>query len=76
MLVQLTSETSADGYIFRTDRLRPDPGRPLAASVQAAELYYERRPELGASGHDQGPSGGRQPDRRAAFPMTSALHLA
>ena len=37
------SETSADGYIFRTDlRLRPDPGStPLAMSVQAAELYYE-----------------------------------
>jgi glutamate-ammonia-ligase adenylyltransferase len=43
MLVQLMSETSADGYIFRTDlRLRPDPGStPLAMSVQAAELYYE-----------------------------------
>jgi len=42
-LVQLMSETSADGYIFRTDlRLRPDPGStPLAMSVQAAELYYE-----------------------------------
>ncbi len=43
MLVQLMSESSADGYIFRTDlRLRPDPGStPLAMSVQAAELYYE-----------------------------------
>ncbi|MBS0539277.1 MAG: bifunctional [glutamine synthetase] adenylyltransferase/[glutamine synthetase]-adenylyl-L-tyrosine phosphorylase, partial [Proteobacteria bacterium] len=43
VLVQLMSETSADGYIFRTDlRLRPDPGStPLAMSVQAAELYYE-----------------------------------
>jgi glutamate-ammonia-ligase adenylyltransferase len=43
LLVQLLSETSADGYIFRTDlRLRPDPGStPLAMSVQAAELYYE-----------------------------------
>ena len=43
MLVQLMSEASADGYIFRTDlRLRPDPGStPLAMSVQAAELYYE-----------------------------------
>jgi glutamate-ammonia-ligase adenylyltransferase len=42
-LVQLMSETSADGYVFRTDlRLRPDPGStPLAMSVQAAELYYE-----------------------------------
>ena len=43
MLVQLMSEASVDGYIFRTDlRLRPDPGStPLAMSVQAAELYYE-----------------------------------
>src|SRR3981189_601807 len=43
MLVQLMSETSADGYIFRTDlRLRPHPGpTPLALSVQAAALYYE-----------------------------------
>ena len=43
MLVQLLSEVSVDGYIFRTDlRLRPDPGStPLAMSVQAAELYYE-----------------------------------
>ena len=43
LLVQLMSETSADGYIFRTDlRLRPDPGStPLVMSVQAAELYYE-----------------------------------
>ncbi|MBN9539311.1 MAG: bifunctional [glutamine synthetase] adenylyltransferase/[glutamine synthetase]-adenylyl-L-tyrosine phosphorylase [Alphaproteobacteria bacterium] len=43
LLVQLMSEASADGYIFRTDlRLRPDPGStPLAMSVQAAELYYE-----------------------------------
>ncbi|SJZ55305.1 glutamate-ammonia-ligase adenylyltransferase [Enhydrobacter aerosaccus] len=43
LLVQLLSETSVDGYIFRTDlRLRPDPGStPLAMSVQAAELYYE-----------------------------------
>src|SRR5882724_7400868 len=43
MLVQLMSEVSSDGYIFRTDlRLRPDPGStPLAMSVQAAELYYE-----------------------------------
>jgi len=43
LLVQLMSETSADGYIFRTDlRLRPDPGStPLAMSIQAAELYYE-----------------------------------
>ena len=43
LLVQLMSETSADGYIFRTDlRLRPDPGStPLAMSMQAAELYYE-----------------------------------
>ncbi|TAJ90064.1 bifunctional [glutamine synthetase] adenylyltransferase/[glutamine synthetase]-adenylyl-L-tyrosine phosphorylase [Reyranella sp.] len=43
LLVQLMSEASAEGYIFRTDlRLRPDPGStPLAMSVQAAELYYE-----------------------------------
>jgi len=43
LLVQLMSETSADGYVFRTDlRLRPDPGStPLVMSVQAAELYYE-----------------------------------
>ena len=44
MLVQLMSEASVDGYIFRTDlRLRPDPGSIayLAMSVQAAELYYE-----------------------------------
>ncbi len=42
-LVQLMSQVSVDGYIFRTDlRLRPDPGStPLAMSVQAAELYYE-----------------------------------
>ena len=33
-----------DGYVFRTDlRLRPHPpGHPLALSVDAAELYYER----------------------------------
>jgi glutamate-ammonia-ligase adenylyltransferase len=43
LLVQLMTEASVDGYIFRTDlRLRPDPGStPLAMSVQAAELYYE-----------------------------------
>jgi glutamate-ammonia-ligase adenylyltransferase len=43
LIVQLMSEISVDGYIFRTDlRLRPDPGStPLAMSVQAAELYYE-----------------------------------
>ncbi|HTR85587.1 MAG TPA: bifunctional [glutamine synthetase] adenylyltransferase/[glutamine synthetase]-adenylyl-L-tyrosine phosphorylase [Reyranella sp.] len=42
-LVQLMTEQSVDGYIFRTDlRLRPDPGStPLAMSVQVAELYYE-----------------------------------
>ena len=35
---------SRDGYVFRTDlRLRPHPpGHPLALSVDAAELYYER----------------------------------
>jgi glutamate-ammonia-ligase adenylyltransferase len=33
-----------EGYVFRTDlRLRPHPpGHPLALSVDAAELYYER----------------------------------
>ena len=35
---------SRDGYVFRTDlRLRPHPpGHPLALSIDAAELYYER----------------------------------
>ncbi len=35
---------SREGYVFRTDlRLRPHPpGHPLALSVDAAELYYER----------------------------------
>jgi glutamate-ammonia-ligase adenylyltransferase len=35
---------SRDGYVFRTDlRLRPHPpGHPLALSVDAAEIYYER----------------------------------
>lgn len=42
-LVQLLSEITADGYVFRTDlRLRPDPGStPLAMSTLAAETYYE-----------------------------------
>ena len=36
LLVQLMSETSADGYIFRTDlRLRPDPGSTPLAHVGA-----------------------------------------
>ena len=35
---------SREGYVFRTDlRLRPHPpGQPLALSVDAAEVYYER----------------------------------
>ncbi len=35
---------SREGYVFRTDlRLRPHPpGHPLALSVDAAEIYYER----------------------------------
>jgi len=42
-LIQLLSERTEDGYVFRTDlRLRPDPGAtPLAMSVEAAETYYE-----------------------------------
>ena len=42
-LVQLLSERTADGFVFRTDlRLRPDPAAmPLAISISAAELYYE-----------------------------------
>ena len=49
LLVQLMSEISGDGYIFRTDlRLRPDPGStPLAMSVQAAEPYYEASARIG-----------------------------
>ena len=42
-LIQLLSERTEDGYVFRTDlRLRPDPSAtPLAISVEAAEGYYE-----------------------------------
>lgn len=41
--MQLLSQNTADGYVFRTDlRLRPDPSStPLAVSTQRAELYYE-----------------------------------
>ncbi len=42
-LVQMLSERTAQGYVFRTDlRLRPDPAAmPLAISITAAETYYE-----------------------------------
>ncbi len=42
-LVKLLSETTADGYVFRTDlRLRPDAGATqVAISTEAAEHYYE-----------------------------------
>jgi glutamate-ammonia-ligase adenylyltransferase len=42
-LVKLLSETTADGYVFRTDlRLRPDAGATqVAISTEAAEAYYE-----------------------------------
>ena len=42
-LIQILSERTEDGYVFRTDlRLRPDPSAtPLAMSVEAAETYYE-----------------------------------
>jgi len=42
-MVKLLSETTADGYVFRTDlRLRPDAGSTqIAISVAAAEAYYE-----------------------------------
>ncbi len=42
-LVKLLSETTADGYVFRTDlRLRPDAGATqVAISTEAAENYYE-----------------------------------
>jgi glutamate-ammonia-ligase adenylyltransferase len=42
-LVKLLSETTADGYVFRTDlRLRPDAGATqVAISTDAAEAYYE-----------------------------------
>ncbi len=42
-LIQLMSERSADGYVFRTDlRLRPDPSAtPVALPYGAAMTYYE-----------------------------------
>ena len=42
-LVRIMEETTADGYVFRTDlRLRPDPGStPVAVSTEMADLYYE-----------------------------------
>src|SRR5262249_25692308 len=42
-IVRLLSETTADGYVFRTDlRLRPDAGATqVAISTDAAEAYYE-----------------------------------
>jgi glutamate-ammonia-ligase adenylyltransferase len=42
-LVKLLSETTVDGYVFRTDlRLRPDAGATqVAISLDAAEAYYE-----------------------------------
>ncbi len=42
-LVQLLSEQTADGYVFRTDlRLRPDPSvTPVCLGMDAAERYYE-----------------------------------
>ncbi|NQV57862.1 MAG: bifunctional [glutamine synthetase] adenylyltransferase/[glutamine synthetase]-adenylyl-L-tyrosine phosphorylase, partial [Rhodospirillales bacterium] len=41
--VNLLSDRTEDGYVFRTDlRLRPDPAStPPAISVRAAEAYYE-----------------------------------
>ncbi len=42
-LVQVLSERTGDGYVFRTDlRLRPDPGATqLALSTDTALIYYE-----------------------------------
>jgi glutamate-ammonia-ligase adenylyltransferase len=42
-IVRLLSETTSDGYVFRTDlRLRPDAGATqVAISTDAAEAYYE-----------------------------------
>ena len=42
-MVRIMEETTADGYVFRTDlRLRPDPGStPVAVSTEMADLYYE-----------------------------------
>ncbi len=56
-LVQLMSERTGDGYVFRTDlRLRPDPGATqIALSTDGgAHLLRELRAELGARGADQG----------------------
>ena len=43
LLVQILSEYTEDGYVFRTDlRLRPDPGATnIAMSTEAALQYYE-----------------------------------
>ncbi|MEM1383799.1 MAG: bifunctional [glutamine synthetase] adenylyltransferase/[glutamine synthetase]-adenylyl-L-tyrosine phosphorylase [Pseudomonadota bacterium] len=42
-LVQLLSEQTAEGYVFRTDlRLRPSPSTtPVCLALEAAERYYE-----------------------------------
>jgi glutamate-ammonia-ligase adenylyltransferase len=42
-MIKLLSDTTADGYVFRTDlRLRPDAGATqVAITAAAAELYYE-----------------------------------
>lgn len=42
-LVKLISESTSDGYVFRTDlRLRPSPSTtPVCMAVDAAERYYE-----------------------------------
>ncbi len=42
-LVKSLSESTADGYVFRTDlRLRPDPGStPICLAMESAERYYE-----------------------------------
>src|SRR5262249_15930358 len=42
-VIRLLSETTADGYVFRTDlRLRPDAGATqIAISAEAGVLYYE-----------------------------------
>lgn len=42
-LVEIMSQRTGDGYVFRTDlRLRPDPySTPVAVSTHAAQVYYE-----------------------------------
>jgi glutamate-ammonia-ligase adenylyltransferase len=42
-VVRLLSETTAEGYVFRTDlRLRPSPSTtPICMAMEAAERYYE-----------------------------------